>query len=109
MKEIYKIKKVNCSGKWIEFWFHGSENGRYDKCCKNYMFGEIVDNKDLFNDIKNNGCKGLYIVWESDRPCDLSRDADYILDKYVVKRSVDQISESNTYQQIEMLKESPQS
>jgi hypothetical protein len=81
--EIHKIKYVNFTGKWVEFWFHSATSESFDKCCKAYMFWSIVEKKGLENDINNNGIRGLYIVWdENNEPHDISRDSGYILDTY---------------------------
>lgn len=89
---IHKIKKVNFTGKWMEFWFYGNEDESFHKCCKQYMFWELVDKKEgMQDDINNNGIKDMYIVWEKDQynsydPIDVSRDPKYILETYVTCR-----------------------
>lgn len=86
--KVHKIEKIKYDGKWTELFWEGSPGNSFDCSCKNDVLNEIIDEKEIYSDIVNNGISGYYVVTDiihnNERPIDMSRNAEYILEKYFI-------------------------
>lgn len=82
--KIYTIRKLEFSGKWIEFWFEerkhiiDTEDGKEDKwieCCKIYMLDQVVEEAGITPyELQMQGYNmliGKKVEWSGDRPIKL--------------------------------------
>lgn len=88
MSQIYTIKKLATSGKWLEYWFEESPvkykdeldinyhptgnkviDDSFDNCSKTYMFFELLEKAGISVDEDLNFYIGLKMTWdETDHP-----------------------------------------
>jgi hypothetical protein len=75
MEDVRTIKMVMDNGKYIEFWFEENQDRKdSQESCKSWMFDELLDDEDLYNDVLNNGVEGLMVKWKDGRPIKVWRD-----------------------------------
>ena len=80
MNNWIKITKIRFTGKWTEFWFSEDTSKNYERSCKGYMLGSVIelhcvgekaeDNNPMQERIDNHGYVGLWLHWPEkiDRP-----------------------------------------